>query len=96
VSAGFDKVVAETDQLDERLSLSAPVCILCGKHITRLNFVTFESPAFTARFAHQECADAIGDARTLAERVWASIVAATRGQAEAPTPAPARVRGGFL
>ena len=91
-----DKVIADLDTLDERLSLTRPVCCLCGHRIWRLNFVTVESPAFTPRHAHQECADSVGGVGALATRVWRSIVASATGESETPAPAPARIRGAFL
>lgn len=92
----FDKVVADLAPLDERLSLAAPVCFICGKAITRLNFVSVDSPAFTPVHAHQECANAVGGPAELAERARRAIEAAHSGQAEVARMKRSIVRGGFL
>jgi hypothetical protein len=91
----IDKHEADVASLDERLSIAKAVCFLCGKAIARLNFVTVASPAFTPYHAHAECADAIGGAGELANRVWQAIRAAITGKGETPNPATATVHGGF-
>jgi hypothetical protein len=95
MSDALDKLAADADAIDERVSITRPTCFLCGKRITRMNFVTVVGQAFTPYHAHAECADAIGGAQALAQRVWSAIIAAMTGKAEAPAPGTAIVKGGF-
>ena len=81
--------------LDERLSLEKPVCFLCGKAITRANFLTVRSPLFTPVHAHQECADAVGGPAELAERARRALEAAHCGTKELARLERVTVRGRY-
>jgi hypothetical protein len=96
MSEALDKLAVDADAIDDRLSITRPTCFLCGKRITRLNFVTVQSAATTPYHAHAECAHAVGGPQAFAQRVWSAVIAAMTGKPEAPAPGVAKVSGRFM
>lgn len=95
----LDKLAADAESLDERLSISRPVCCACGKKLVSARFLTIETGATTPMHVCTDCADShTEDGRPdlwLFGKVWQAVRAAIQGKAETPNPCAPVVRGRF-
>jgi hypothetical protein len=102
VNQADDKLAEDARGLDPRFKVAfdLPDCFVCGKQITRTNFISVVTQATVPLHAHSECCDGHFDESGspdgwLFRKLLQAVGAAIEGRSEM-TPGPVTIHGGFV